>query len=337
MNKLASIEKIISVNTHPNADRLELAQVLGYQTVIKKGEFKPGDLCVFVFSDTVLPPKPEFDFLKDKNYRIKICRLRGAISEGICFPLSILTSVDYNEGREVSEELGIIHYEAPLPVQLAGQTEGKFPHFLIKTDELNLRTYPDALNEFIGQEVIICAKWDGSSGTFFFKKPALDIVEREGVFGVCSRNLRIKESETNAYWQIARKYNIEEKLRSLDKDLCIQGEIVGPGIQKNTARLSEVELRVFDIYDIENQQYLGHDETVDLCAKLELPTVNVIYRGEFNYTLSELIEMANKGTYGPNLPCEGIVIRTVNPIFSQVLRKRLSVKVLSEKYGLRHE
>ena len=155
---------------------MELATVLGWQVVIKKGEYISGDLCVYIVIDTVLPEKPEFEFLRNKNFRIKHIRLRGEQSAGICFPMSILpgktvmvddgkgnpteTQAQWEEGEDVTDILGIKHYEKPMPAQLAGQAFGNMPGFLIITDEDNLRSYPNALPEMYGRPYYITRKDD---------------------------------------------------------------------------------------------------------------------------------------------------------------------------------
>src|SRR6056297_506501 len=90
MRKLASIQKIRSLDPIEGADAIERATVLGWQLVVKKGEFKPGDLAVYCEIDSLMPERPEFEFLKPRKMRIRTVRLRGQVSQGICFPLSIL-------------------------------------------------------------------------------------------------------------------------------------------------------------------------------------------------------------------------------------------------------
>ena len=134
MNNLATIQKVKNVRFHPNADALDLVQVLGWQIVTKRNEFKEDDLVVYIVIDTVLPEIPEFEFLRNKHFRIKPIRLRGVESAGICFPLSILPEGGFRqlaEGSDVTEALGIKHYEKPIPAELAGQAVGMFPGFLI--------------------------------------------------------------------------------------------------------------------------------------------------------------------------------------------------------------
>lgn len=93
MRKQASIQKIEWVRPIEGRDRIELAGVLGYQVIVKKSEFAVGDLCIFCEIDSVLPEKPEFEFLRPKKFRIKTLKLgsgdKAVYSQGICFPLSI--------------------------------------------------------------------------------------------------------------------------------------------------------------------------------------------------------------------------------------------------------
>src|ERR1041385_9311328 len=70
--KLASIQVITDIRPIEGADRIEAATVLGYQTVIKKGEFRPGDLCVWHEPDTVTADRPEYEFLRSHGFRLKV-------------------------------------------------------------------------------------------------------------------------------------------------------------------------------------------------------------------------------------------------------------------------
>src|SRR5512137_243642 len=130
MNNLATMQVVKNVRHHPNADALDLVQILGWQVVTKRDEFKEGDLCVYIVIDTVLPEKPDFEFLRNKHFRIKPIRLRGEESAGICFPLSILGNFGYDmrgpvmEGVDVTQWIGVKHYEKPVPAELAGQAFG---------------------------------------------------------------------------------------------------------------------------------------------------------------------------------------------------------------------
>ena len=91
--KLAHIEVIESLTPIEGADKIEVAKVLGWECVVKKGEFKVGQLVVYVEVDSVMPDKPEYDFLRDRKFRVRTIKLRGQVSMGLILPLSILNTV----------------------------------------------------------------------------------------------------------------------------------------------------------------------------------------------------------------------------------------------------
>jgi RNA ligase (TIGR02306 family) len=336
--KVATIEEIAEVLPHPNADALELAKIKGWQVCIKKGEFKKGDLCIYICVDSVLEDKPVYEFLRNKNFRIRTVKLRGQISQGIAFPMNLFKTLGHDTvvftepdviGSDVSHYVYAKHYEKPLPANLAGETKGYRPSFIKKTDEDNIKSNPSVLEELKGKPYYISVKVDGSSGTFFLK---------DDNFGVCSRNLELKYDENNAFWKIAIKYDIENKLRKIGRNIAVQGEVYGPGIQGNLLGLSEIEFQAFNLFDIDKQEYLGHNELQEFCFNNNIPIVKIIDVGpEFNKSLAELQEMSNNLRYDNGNLAEGIVIRPIQEMYSQVLQGRLSGKVKSEPFELKYE
>lgn len=324
MNILASIQIIKNISSIENADKIECADVLGYKSVIEKNKFKIGDKIVFIGLDAIVPDKPEFQFLKKYNFRIKTVKLRRQISQGIIMPLSILPSdiAKYNINDDVTEVLQITHYEKLIPLNMGGENRGGFPYYIRRTDEENILNFPEIVNELIGKTVYITIKIDGTSASFS---------NRDGDIHVCSRSLSKKEGQS-VYWKIAEKYNLIEKLKNLG-NYCIQGEIAGPSIQKNSAQLTEVDLFVFDIWDIDKQKYVGMKTMFELCEKLELQTVPLIYMGTFNYVLDELINLATYQKYkNTNNDAEGIVVRTIEEQYSNVMKGRMSFKIINPNY-----
>lgn len=235
--KLASIETIREIRPHKNADRLELASVLGWQAIVKKGEFQAGDKVVFVVIDTILPSAPWSDFLKDgdKPIRLRTVKLRGEYSQGLVLPLSVLPEnvQGWQVGADVGGELGIKKYEKEIPSQLSGEIKCAFPEYIVsKTDEDNGLSNPELVEEVLRHPIIVTQKLDGSSMTVIVKNGEIE--------HVCSRRLSLKESDTNAFWRAARKLSIPVWF-----DGVIQGELMGPGIQGNQLELSEPEIFVY--------------------------------------------------------------------------------------------
>lgn len=90
MRKLASIQRITALEPIPEKDKIELATVLGWRVIVQKGLYDVGDLCVYCEPDSVMPEKPEFEFLRPKKFKIKVMKMAGVYSSGICFPVDIL-------------------------------------------------------------------------------------------------------------------------------------------------------------------------------------------------------------------------------------------------------
>ncbi len=329
--QLASIQKVYNIRPIEGADKIVVCNILGWNVVIRKDEFKDGDLVVYCEVDSILPQKPEFEFLKDRGYRIKTIKLKKQISQGICFPLSVLPNGAYNEGDDVTELLGVTKYEIPIPAQLQGKVKGYFPGFIRKTDEIRIQSYPKLIDEMQGKPVYITTKIDGSSFTAYVK---------DGVFGVCSRNLELKEDDPdnfrNSFVSIAKKLNLKEKMLSLNNSIAIQGELAGVGIAKNKLNLKELDVYFFNAWDITNQKYLDFNDFVYTINSLGLKTVPIEHSDvEFNWkSVDELLELARGKYEGTNNHKEGIVIRPVVETYSDSLRGRMSFKVINNDFLL---
>jgi RNA ligase (TIGR02306 family) len=228
----------------------------------------------------------------------------------------------------VTELTGIRKYEKPLSPNMAGVVKGAFPSWMPKTDEPNLRSFPAALAEFIGRECVITHKVDGTSGTYYL---------RGGEFGVCSRNLELLDDPASMFWRVAREQRVREALATLKGDFALQGELHGEGIQGNHVGVKGVTLAVFNLFDIATHAYAGHKALAAFSQSNGLPMVREVWRGEFRFTLPELVELASAQDYQPGRAAEGIVIRPVEEARSLVLESgRLSAKVISERYALKH-
>jgi len=338
--KSATLEYVTEVMDHPNADKMSIAKIKGWKVCIKKNEYKSGDLCIYVATDTILDPHPHFEFLRNKQFRIKPIKLRGQLSEGILFPTSLLK--DFANGRaivlendvsgtDVSELIGAKHYEKPLPSELVGEARGSLPSFLKKTDEENLENVIGVLEEMRGRPYYISTKIDGQSGTFYL---------RDGVFGVCSRKIDLLETEGNGFWKVARKFDIENQMRKVfgNKNVAIQGEVYGPGVQKNPLGVEDLSLAVFNIWDMETRTYGNLSDLISFCDETYIPMVSIIEQGlSFDKTFGDLQSMANALCYVNGHVAEGIVIRPQIMFKSVVMDSHCSFKVINETFKLKHE
>jgi len=328
MRKLASIQIITNLVPIENADRIELATVLGWQVIVKKGIHSIGELVVYFEIDSILPNIPQFDFL-DGKLRLRTKKLKGVLSQGLVLPISEFPNLpnDIVEEVDVTELLGVIKYDSELNnPRLQGSCAGNFPDFIVKTDEVRIQSTPTLLHKFRGKKVIITTKLDGTSFTTFLRR---DSSEKGYTTGICSRNKEVKDDGDNIYSQVYRKLDLEKKLFDTGFDIVIQGEICGPGIQKNRLNLDEHTLFIFNIIDLNGYRYIPRFEWKNITSLNSIPRVPIEYIiDDFDLTLKQLLELAEKTN---NCFKEGIVVRTY---FDDEI-PRLSFKVINNNYLLK--
>lgn len=332
--KLASIQKVVSIRPIEGADAIEVARVNNWDVVVKKGECKKGDYVVYCEIDSFLPIREEFEFLRKSSYkkmgdqegfRLKTIKLRGQVSQGLILPLTIFGEFGWTayEGLDVTEKLGVVKYEAPIPAELAGKVKGSFPSFLRKTDEERIQNLSKDYTKWLEDDLdfYVTEKLDGSSATFYLNN---------GEFGVCSRNLDLAETEENTFWKVARELDIESKLRSLNKNISIQGELIGEGIQGNPYKIKGQTVRLFNIFDIDSQEYYGLPlflATVQHSLKLETVPILTNLTMKLPKTIDEILKYADgKSVLNPNFDREGVVFRTMD--------RKISFKAISNKFLL---
>jgi RNA ligase (TIGR02306 family) len=351
MRKLASIQLIRDLLPIEGADVIEMAKVNEWVTVVKKNEFKIGEKCVYFEIDSFLPKTEVFQFLdgrcnkkmlNEEGYRLKTIKLRGQISQGLVLPISSFNSVlstDMEVGTDVSELLNVKLYEEPMSAQLASISKGNFPNFIPKTDEERIQNLPEYFENCQENLFEVTLKMDGSSMTVYYK------LDKEEPFGVCSRNLELKEhpDSTSTFWIVARNLQLEETLKAvcfkLNTSFALQGELAGEGIQSNRAKLKGHNYFIFNVFNISEQRYLTPGERKDFMTILnqespvEIKHVLIIdpempvfkkYK-----TFSELHNFVSSvPSVNGTLP-EGLVFKCVN--------KNISFKCINNNYLLKEK
>ena len=289
MRKLASIRKIDQIRPIPDADAIECAVVDGWTVVVKKGEFKAGDLAIYCEIDSWIPhelapflskgQEPR-EYNGVKGERLRTVKLRGQLSQGLLLSTVGQTPLE-GEGDDLTEFLGIQKWEAPIAAQLAGVVRGNFPTEVPKTEQERVQNIVQEFNAWVqGDEYWEATeKLNGSSATYY--------LDNEGELHVCSRNLDLVYDENNSFWKIAIKYDIRRKLKTANfVQFAIQGELVGEGIQGNPYDIKGQEFYVFDMYDVFLGKYVTPEDRQALTFQLGLKHVPVVvYRAHLSDTL----------------------------------------------------
>lgn len=397
MRKLATIQRISAVRPIEGADKIEVVDVLGWSVVVKKGEFKAGDFCVYFEIDSWLDASnPAFTTFEERftnwgtkrGMRLKTIKLRKQISQGL-----VLRTADFpelkqqpcTEGQDVTEILGIEKWEPAEEAQSNGPNKtagaGKFPSFLRKTDQERVQNYMNELGKHSDETFEVTIKLDGSSMTVYhvgknsphfahieedvlkrklkkmsmlqcfgyWIKRALRIEKVDGFGGVCSRNIELPLDEGNHFSTYVREHGVLDKLSRWCKasgfNLAIQGELIAPSIQNNHEQVSGFEFYVFDVFDIDKQEYLTPAQARGNVLSMGLKYVPVLEEAmslrdfeheaddgspDFRrYQVDKILEYAEGPGMNKGVKREGIVMKSNSTSFS--------FKAISNSYLLKKD
>jgi len=353
MVKLASVQKILSIDPIPNADAIEKATVLGWEVVVKKDEFKVGDLVCYIQIDTVVPECEQFEFLRARKFRVRTIKLRGQISQGLIIPLS---TDNWTEDDDLTDRVGVKKYEKDIQMRYEKERKPKiwykkwiylfkynilyklfprlqrknrsgFPTHLVSiTDEERIQNIPQILDQYKGKTFITTYKLDGSSITIIHSK----ILVRSK-FRICSRKFELHDKKNNWY-RVFKSTNFSAEIIKLVKefktnDVIVQGEAIGK-FNGNRHNLKSDEIRLFNI--VIDGKRLNQKTVIEVCERLNIPHCPLYKLVELNHTLPQILEESDiPDIINPIIPSEGLVWRCIDDNFS--------FKVINNKYLMKYE
>lgn len=334
--KLARVVTIDGIQPIVKADAIEAAQVGGWKVVVKKGEFSPGDRAVYFEIDSFLPAgNPAWQFLVDKQPRhheeqlghvLASVRLRGQLSQGLLLRLDALglDPAAVQTGDEVSELLGVSKFEKPIPAELLGLIRGYMPSRVPKTDEERLQNLATEHLEWQSGTVWeVSEKLEGESCTYAWL---------DGELHVCTRQLDLLEVSNHPMWHVARRYELEARLRAAfgPRNVALQGEHVGEGVEGNIYRLKGQDFYLYKVYDVNEGRYLDSNERRGLAKEMGLkhvPVLDEAFTLDQRHDMDTLLAMAD----GPSVLLstqrrEGVVYKSRT--------EQVSFKTISNAYLL---
>jgi len=330
------VVEVGDIKEHPNADRMELCMIGGWQCCVQINHFSVGDKAVYIPIDSVLPENIEAKIfgedakVKLHNHRVRSIKLRGALSQGLVVSLTDLgLSESYCVGKDLKKILGITKYEPPVKgmsssMNVKKASRYKNPHFKKYTDINHLKNYPQA---FDGKYVNILEKIHGTNfraskvqyNPYSFWKRLLQFFKLNPGFEFCmgSHNvdltMRGNKSKVfykkNVYAEISERYDFKNMLKDGEG---VYGEIYGPSIQKGYhygLKNDEIDLAVFDV--IRNEKYLNTREAVNFCKARGLIFVPILYTGEYHYDIVQNLAVGNSVFCPSQKVIEGVVVKTV--------------------------
>lgn len=369
-----TVVKIDDVREHPNADRLTIVKIGGYECIANKKEdgswrYHTGDLVVYIPEQAILPEwllkkmgfwdeeKGKGGLAGSNGDRVKAMKLRNVFSQGILYPVRQHTSAgitnSYFEtpdgncfiglGDNVTGILGITKYEPVIPTSMSGEVwnaSGK----TLKFDIENIQKYTEILED--GEPVVYTEKLHGTFVCFGI------YVEEDGTHtqivtskGLGEKGLALKNNDQNAsnlYVRTDNELNITQKMsekmktEGINEPVYVLGEIFGAGVQDLHYGQTKPTVRVFDVYLGEPGmgQYKSPDEVIVTAKNLGLEAVPELYRGP--HSMEKVVEFRDgKDTISNSNVREGIVIRPLSVRNSEI--GRVILKAVSPAYLTRKD
>ena len=356
------VQKIF-IKEHPNADALDLGNIgdpEGWQCIVKKGLYKTGDLVAYIGENAVVPEwvLKKYGFWNEeqnkgllagtKGDRVKMVKLRGESSLGICIPVKEvsfgwddddkivrsafeLESEYVEEGDDVSELLGVTKYEPPIPIHMAGEVFNAGQDVGVNYDIEDLKNFPHVLEE--GEDVQMTVKLHGTNcsitcvvGDGMDRDNIDEWIDAGAGFvtvgskGLSAQGLFFKDNEANAgnlYLNGTRKHfaSIANWALMTSREhecITVVGEVFGGAVQTGfDYGLKAPEFRAFDVYVGYRGRgiWLDDDELDTFCELTGITRVPLVYRGPYSFTILDKLANDTETEFVCKHVREGVVIK----------------------------
>lgn len=340
MHDLAVVSRIQKIEPIENKDRIVLATVSNYNTIVAKDEFNVGDLVVYCFYDSILPNEERFEFLRKRcwsekyqGFRIQPMKMGGKVSEGLVLSMDYLPKdKEYKEGDIVTDDLKIRRYNDEVQYEPKKKKQSKFKCFLykhlftkswfrtiasklnnlfkvtygdwfFKSDEENIEKVYDEVKD-LDLNYILTEKIEGQAVVYVYNK---------GKIYYFSHNVQVdKNSDIGEYAKIS---NLNSNLKKYCKKnhikkLAVCGELVGQKIQKNIYGLTSLDFYMYNGFSADGKP-LSWYKIKEVAEYLNIKTVPYLSESKV-YELDKMLADCEGKSKVADTYREGIVWRTVD-------------------------
>jgi RNA ligase (TIGR02306 family) len=362
--KLATVRLVKAITPIEGADLIEKVTIGDEHTsswsVVCNKLHKVGDKVIYFEIDSFLPERDEFEFLRKSSFRVyngkpgfrlRTIKLKKTLSQGLVLHDLFGFDIESMEvGTDLTELLGIEKYEVTYAPEV--EAKGSFPHFIPKTDAERIQNISkESLEKMYRPDLppLEDRHIDGFTVTEKLEGSSMTVYHKDGVFGVCSRNLELKEpsddtlalgDKVKSMYAHAVHLGLHEKLPK-HGNYAIQGEFIGPGIQGNIYILGTYQFRAFAIWDIDFQEYVKQWKLESMCDEIGVLTVPVLgttvatdgmpgAAGDFEKFKTRMLEFANGASSLADTPREGVVLRSFRD-------PNIVIKAISNDYLLKQK
>ncbi len=272
---------VTSTRPHSNADRLEVALIAenegsaAYQVVVPIDTYPVGQSVLHVRPDAIIPQSPNWSYLKTKMVEVEGVQMhqigqtpvRDEMSQGIVLPFSLLP--EGMSTQEWSDSLGVLKWQKPEAFDQAGERKS-FPPELRKTDETNVQSVKFRAHmkaQLPKMRWCVTKKLDGTSATY--------AIFPDGSFRWFSRNMEMTGIEDTTYFPFVEEMTVilEQLSKMCPGGVAVQGEIVGPGINKNRGNYPKRSFRPFNIWSITHRKYFSQHLALPALCEIQTDSI----------------------------------------------------------------
>jgi RNA ligase (TIGR02306 family) len=338
--RLATIETITEIAPIPDAKEIVRARIRGWDVVVRKADFVVGDSVVYIEVDSFLNLEdPRFAFLAARSVRtseegvdghvLKTARLRGQYSQGLAIALRDFPELaGLSIGADVTEALGIVKWDPPIPVELAGSVVGFLPSSIRTTGENRVQNFAGILNSEVRDGWVATEKVDGTS---------MSVWVNDDARGVAGRNYEFEFNADNAFWATALKLRLHELLNESFPNAfaVIQGELYGAGLPSNPLNMPDKRFSAFTL-QVEGSE-LPRSMWPEWALEIAVPVYDLPYPTSVDEALAQVDGI--KSLISPTRNAEGVVWRNISHVTVMVgdRPERASWKCISNKYAMKHD
>lgn len=267
-----------------------------------------------------------------RGMRLKTIKLRKQISQGLVLKVKDFPEIkNPAEGDDVTEILKIEKWESLSEANAnssGASSSWAFPSFIFKTDQERVQNSAGQLVRHIDDDYEVSIKIDGSSMTVFhlnkdseqFASYVEEIQKRENrklswfgklvqtvkkkfglvsipdiAQGVCSRNVNLDPKGDSHFAKFVVQEGILERLENLNQNIAIQGELISPSIQANYEKVEKPEFYIYDVFNIDKQEYMLPKDARAIATELGLNYVQVLNETAKLSDFTKDIELVKSG------------------------------------------
>ena len=354
MNRqLVNVVTVSAISEIPKSDFLVLLSFkeCGWQCVTTKDSVRVGDTGLYFEVDSFLPvDNPAFEFMKkngiktlytgEVGMRVRTVKLRGQVSQGLFLGWDKFLNIDKDEAisgdlGDLSLLLNVIKYEVEPEISLTGDKIGEYPGHTPRSYQARIQNEPEFFTRYIDVEFERTLKLEGTSTSFIYNN---------GEVFPASHNTVYRKNDKFSPWKYIVEQGIDKAMVELGLNVSIQGEFMGPKINKNIENFKEFKFFTYNIFKIDESQWMSRSERKeyiwkinqllsDGCELLHVPTLEASVK-IFSAVkdLDELLKLAD----GPSINAkrrEGDVYKSLKPIDGQYVQ----FKVISNAYLLKEK